>query len=471
MPWSRKTGNIILFIGLVLIVSSVLRLGFRHPSLHASDWYPHLADPTDEVDHWDWETTSRFVPVHNSSSGDIDDPGFCKSFPTYLLSRTQVVLKIGASESPERLDTQTSTVTRCISNLIIVSDREAEIKGHRVHNILATLPESFRANTSAFEAYDVLQRADNNAISSSQGWELDRYKFLPMVERAHEINPTADWFVFLESDTYYVWDNLFRLLDQFDPSVALYFGSPSPGRSISDKERSFFAYGGAGFVLSRAAVEKLVSRKAGPYGEYSEAPLSQRYEDIVKADCCGDSVLGWALYEKGVSLSGLWPMFNPHPLHGIPFDNAYWCQPVISMHKTSLSDMKGLTEWENQRDRTKPLLYADLFDYLQLGTFERKSEWDNGDWGGFQEPPDSAAHTSFDACRDACHNHAECLSYTYDYAGHCIFVRTMRLGANKPFTSDVQLSAGWDTKKIQRWRETHQCEKPLWMKPSTSRIF
>ncbi|KAF9889336.1 hypothetical protein FE257_007446 [Aspergillus nanangensis] len=476
MMISRRAGNILLFIGTVLVVSSVLRLSLRKSPLDPSSLYHQWTDSdppdNDEPETWDWETTTRFSPARSSNDSSIDDAGFCDSFPSYLLPQIQVVLKIGASESPERLDAQLSTVTRCITNLLIVSDRESQLHGHRVHDILAALPQSFRANTTEFDAYDTLQRGDGSSINSEQGWRLDRFKFLPMVERAHEINPTAQWFVFLESDTYFVWDNVFRLLDQFDPTVPLYFGSPSPGHGIDGGGRSWFAYGGAGFILSRAAVERLVERRVGAHGEYIEPPLSQRYEATVKADCCGDSVLGWALYEKGVILSGLWPMFNPHPLHGIPFEDAYWCQPVISLHKSLLSDMRGLIEWEHQReDRTHPVVYADLFEYLQLGTFERKPEWDNGDWGGFQEPGDSTAHTSFEACRTSCHAHSECLSYTYDHSGHCVFVRTMRLGANKPFSAEVQLSAGWDTEKIQHWRARHQCGKAEWMKPSLTRIF
>ncbi|KAE8153139.1 hypothetical protein BDV25DRAFT_127473 [Aspergillus avenaceus] len=474
---SRKTTNILVFLLLVAIVASVLKIALPDPEIDPATLYHHVTGQDHDPDYWEWETTSRFVPMKSKPSSshvlpfaDTEDDHLCDSFPTYLLSRVQVVLKIGGSEPADRVDAQIATVTRCISNLLIVSDRESELKGHRVHDILATLPESFRENVTDFEAYDALQR-DGKTVEGAKGWNLDRFKFLPMVERAHEVNPTAEWFVFLESDTYFVWDNLFRLLDQFNPSEPLYFGSPSPGRPISDTKRSFFAYGGAGFIMSGAAVKKLVSRHAGSHGEYSEPPLSLQHEDLVKGDCCGDSVLGWALYQKGIKLSGLWPMFNPHPLHGIPFDDAYWCQPVISMHKTSLSDMHSLFRWENQRNRNKPLLYADLFEYTQLGTFESKSEWDNGDWGGFQEPPESPAHASPEACRAACHDHGNCLSFTYDHAGHCVFVPTMRLGHKKPATPEVHLSAGWDVEKIRNWRASHQCEKPIWVKPSLTRIF
>ncbi|KAB8077294.1 hypothetical protein BDV29DRAFT_62020 [Aspergillus leporis] len=479
MMLSRKATNLLVFIVLVVIVASVLKISLPDTSLDPATLYHHATgQDKNEPDYWEWETTSRFIPMKNKpASGpaipftDSEDDHLCDSFPTYLSSRIQVVLKIGASEPADRVDAQISTVTRCIPNLLIVSDREGELNGHRVHDILATLPESFRANTPDFEAYDALQRGDEKAVESAQGWRLDRFKFLPMVERAYETNPTAQWYIFLESDTYYVWDNLFRLLDQYDPSEQLYFGSPAPGRKINDDKKTYFAYGGAGFVLSGAAAKKLVSRHHGSHGQFVEPPLSQQYEELIKGDCCGDSVLGWVLYEKGIKLSGLWPMFNPHPLHGIPFDNAYWCQPVISMHKTLLSDMRGLIKWENQRDRKTPLLYADLFDYLRLGTYESKSDWDNGDWGGFQEPAESPAHASLEACRTACHGHAECLSYTYDYAGHCIFVRTIRLGHKQPATAEVRLSAGWDVEKIRNWRASHQCDNPKWVKPSLTRIF
>ena len=363
MP-SRRVTNILALLLFLVVATSVFKIELGPSSFDPSSLYHHHTN-NDDPGVWDWETTSRFPRVQNPI---LDDDQLCDAFPSYLLSRIQVVLKIGASEPADRIDAQISSVTRCIPNLIIVSDRESQIHDHHVHDILAALPESFRANTSDFDAYDALQRGDDRFVAGPQGWRLDRFKFLPMVERAHEINPTADWFVFLESDTYMVWDNMFRFLDQLDPHVPLYLGSPSPGRRLNEEEVSYFAYGGSGFVLSTAAMKKLVLREVGLHGEYTQPPLSQQYEDLVKADCCGDSILGWALHEKGVKLSGYWPMFNPHPLHGIPFDEAHWCQPVISLHKTLLSDMTGLTRWENQRDRTVSTLVAPAVSATNLSS-------------------------------------------------------------------------------------------------------
>lgn len=439
-----------------------------------------------DEDSWEWNTTSFFrTPLHATPAPETED--LCDTFPSYLLPRIQIVLKIGATENLTRIDTHLATVTRCISNLIIVSDRESELHGHRVHDVLADLPPAFRATARDFDEYRILQQSQAS-VNNSMGWRLDRYKFLPMVERAQKMNPTADWFVFLETDTYFFWDNLFRMLDQFDSASPLYFGSPAPGILTKDRKTTWFAFGGAGFVLSRSAVDKLVHRAVGPFGQYVDPPLALQDEPLVTNECCGDSILGWMLYRKGIELSGMWPMFNPHPFHSIPFNEAYWCQPIISLHKSTLPDMAGLAEWENQRNRTvrplffvifsimrltlaqNPLLYADLFKYTRMGHLEPKEDWDNGDWGGFQDPPDSPAHASLAACGKACHAHDLCFSYTYDHAGHCVFVRTMRLGSSKVLT-DTRLSAGWDNRKIRSWLATHQCTVPRWVKPSTTRIF
>ncbi|KAJ5247669.1 hypothetical protein N7468_002652 [Penicillium chermesinum] len=385
-------------------------------------------------------------------------------------TRIQVTLKVGATESAARINASMDGVTACIDNLFVVADQATELHGHQVHDVLADIaPFAKEINATDFQLYEALQRGDSN-IGGEAGWKLDRFKFLPMIEQAKKKNPVAEWFVFLETDTYFVWDNVFRLLDQFDPYAPHYFGSPSPGFKLDGGNRVWFAYGGAGFILSRGAMEMLTDRKIGKYGEYIDPSLSEKYMEVVNQDCCGDSVLGFALWEAGVKLSGLWPMFNAHSLHGIPFDHVHWCQPVISLHKSLLSDVTGLAKWEAQRSKKNPLLYSEIIDYLQLGHLEDRNEWDNGDFSGFIEPAQSPAHESLAACRKACHEHKECFSFTYDSKKTCVFVRTIRLGQAKKL-GDGSLTAGWDNEKILAWRESHHCEAPLWVKPSISRIF
>ncbi|KAJ5452140.1 hypothetical protein N7445_000323 [Penicillium cf. griseofulvum] len=475
-PFFRTLGNAKLkLLAVFLTVSTILLLTLYSGGL-SSNISPGAKDElTNEQDYWTWETRTQFrKSQHGNDSDDTgrSQNGTCDTFPSDLLSHIQITLKTSATEDPNRVDTHMASVTRCISNLLVVSDKETEIHGHHVHDILADLPLSARNHIPEFNGYDALQRGENN-IDGAAGWKLDRFKFLPMVERAKKVNPGAEWYVFLETDTYMVWDNLFRMLEQFNPSFPLYMGSPSPGRGVGDGKTNWFAYGGAGFVLSRSAVDTLVAREIDKYGQFVGPSVSEEYMQVTKEDCCGDSVLGFALYEKGIELSGMWPMFNPHPLNSIPFgDDHHWCQPAISMHKSQLSDMTGLADWEDGRDRTNPLLYADLVEYLRLGELPERKGWDNGAWGGIIEQPDTLPqHESLEACRQACHDKDWCMSYTYDTVGACVFVRSLKLGAaSKPEIAD-QFTAGWDNEKIQNWQANNKCEKPVWMKPSLTRIF
>ncbi|KAI3206207.1 hypothetical protein DTO012A7_4323 [Penicillium roqueforti] len=475
-PCFRLLGNAKLKLLAVFLTTSTILLLTLYSGGLSENISPSAKDElANEKDYWTWETSTQFQKSkHENDSNDTgkSQNATCDTFPTDVLSRVQIILKTSATEDPKRVDTHMASVTRCISNLLVVSDKETELHGHRVHDVLADLPPSARDLIPEFEGYDALQRGESN-VDGATGWKLDRFKFLPMVERARKVNPGAEWYVFLETDTYFVWDNLFRMLGQFDPSFPLYMGSPAPGRDIGNGKVNWFAYGGSGFVLSRAAVDILTAREVGKYGQFIGQSLSEQYMQTVKDDCCGDSVLGFALWEKGVELSGMWPMFNAHPLDSIPFgDEHHWCQPAISMHKSRLSDMTGLANWEGERDRTKPLLYADLVDYHRLGQLPERKGWDNGAWGGIIEHPDTLPqHGSLEACRQACYDRDWCMSYTYDTAGACVFVQSLRLGAASKLELADQFTAGWDNDKIQNWRASNKCEKPMWMKPSLTRIF
>lgn len=52
-------------------------------------------------------------------------------------------------------------------------------------------------------------------------WKLDRFKFLPMVNKTFKYRPGAKWFVFVEADTYLVCNNLVSYLTPFNASRPL----------------------------------------------------------------------------------------------------------------------------------------------------------------------------------------------------------------------------------------------------------
>jgi hypothetical protein len=291
------------------------------------------------------KTKSFFPPLRNKAGSDAD---FCQNFPNHLLQDIQVVLKTGMGDKPKNVQAHLNTITSCISNLLIVSDHAEQMADNRqVIDILAELPQSYTVNNTDFKAYADHKKAlseGDKVKHSAAGWRLDRFKFLPMVDKAYTMNPHAKWYVFLESDVYFFWDTLFRLLDQHDSNEPHYLGSPR--RGSNDR---YYAYGGAGIVLSQGLMKKLIPPKTSP-GDGFENKLAVRYEDWVKPDCCGDAVLGYAIQNAtGVKLEGLYPTFSSDELKEIVVDRDRWCIPLLSIHKMNSDQMDSLWRWERTR--------------------------------------------------------------------------------------------------------------------------
>lgn len=320
--------------------------------------------------------------------------------------RIQPVLKMGHGEDPLKRHAQLQSVSACFSSddLLIFSDMNETLTlgnnaSHRAIDIIAHLPpeayisisylSSFRSfltreppypELTNYQTMRLLQSAgnltkENDPTTGKDGWTLDKWKFLAEVERTWELRPNRDWYVFYESDTYVVWDNMFRFLEAMDPSKELYIGSPSLGiyefSLQRGRLRTMFGNGGPGFVLSRAAMEKLLgasSKKeegsdAGRERERRPGFLSLKWLDVIRSECCGDTVLGWALWKEGVTLTGLFPMFNDYPVHGVPYTERMWCQPVLSLHKTSPEDMMELWQWEQGRREVDVSKFSQSFLY------------------------------------------------------------------------------------------------------------
>lgn len=144
------------------------------------------------------------------------------------------------------------------------------------------------------------------------------------------------WFVFVDTDTFIDWDNLFGLLEHLDARKRVYIGSPVW------LPRMPFAHGGSAYVLSYGAMEALNN----PTGSYADKePLHSQYGLNTTSLCCGDEALARALKPRGVHLKGYWPMFNGEIPATLSFGTDLWCEPVISLHHLSGDDMQDLWEW------------------------------------------------------------------------------------------------------------------------------
>jgi hypothetical protein len=286
-------------------------------------------------DTYDDATHPIFPPLY---AGQHDS---CSNFPKQWLDKVQVVLKTGVAFS-EQTEAYLDSVASCISNLLVFSDLSEQFQGHEITDALEKLPKEYTEHPDFHiyhqqrEAYSAGQKVQ----PSREGWKLDRFKFLPMVEAAYRMRPNSSWYVFLEVDVYIFWDNIFRLLEQYNPKDKHYLGT-----AVAGSHGRWFAYGGAGFVLSQALMHDLVA---------GAVSLTSRYREWVLTDCCGDAVLGYAILDKtGVRVEDFYPMFSGETVEGLGVNKQRWCNPLISLHRVSVESLNSLWHWERSRPTEK----------------------------------------------------------------------------------------------------------------------
>jgi hypothetical protein len=157
-----------------------------------------------------------------------------------------------------------------------------------------------------------------------------------MVEETFEMRPDARWYVFIETDSYIVWPNLVAWLSKLDSKKPWYMGS-----AVSTGAHSF-AHGGSGYVLSNAAMNKLV-------GPDQPQGLARSWDTRMTAHCCGDIALGIALEEKGVKLTGARPYMNGYKPSTFTYGE-HWCQPVVAMHHMTSHEISSMWRFERKRE-------------------------------------------------------------------------------------------------------------------------
>ena len=215
-----------------------------------------------------------------------DDP-LCAHHPD--TSNIGVVMKTGATEAFARIPTQLITVLRCISDFQIFSDKAQTVAGVPIHDSLdEVLPEAMEGN-SDFDLYRDQKGCEVDVgpctaghDRAKSGWNLDKYKNIHMAEKAYKMMPGKDWYIFVDADTYVLWNTLVEWLGKMDPSEELYFGSVAYVSGFP------FSHGGSGYILSRAAMEAVVGKNPG---------LGNKYDVSVKSTCCGDYMFSKAAKE------------------------------------------------------------------------------------------------------------------------------------------------------------------------------
>lgn len=259
-------------------------------------------------------------------------------------------MKTGANEVYDKVPTQLLTSLSCYRDILIFSDLEQQFGGYRIRDAVENVPMTVRRGNAEFNYYYKLRYykkhgKDVGKLRESDGtaaWELDKYKFLHMLEDTWRLRPGQKWYFFLEADTYLVQANLFHWLRRLDPSQLLYFGSIA-------FHKAPFAHGGSGFLLSGVALSKFVK---GDHG------VIDRHDELMKDEPFGDYVLSQALGAKGVNLTNAAPMLSAEKPTTLPFGpgpaglDSHWCRPIVTMHH--ITPQEASTLWELERQRVDP---------------------------------------------------------------------------------------------------------------------
>jgi hypothetical protein len=215
------------------------------------------------------------------------DPA-CDGFPD--TSKVLLVMKTGASEAYARLPTQLVTMLRCLPDFLIFSDMAQNIGGYQVHDSLATVSEEVQEDNSDFDLYRrqkwcLVDQENCNKLGNParEGWNLDKYKNVHIAEKAYNMRPGYDWYLFVDADTYVLWPNLMQWLKKLDPRKKLYLGSVTLINNFS------FGHGGSGYLVSKGAMDSFVGKHPG---------VANEYDMRAKESCCGDYIFALALKNK-----------------------------------------------------------------------------------------------------------------------------------------------------------------------------
>lgn len=451
-PKNALSGNLIRNIivsVVILLVAAIFAYDLTNSSQVASRTSPGLLSPS--RDNRELTTTST-----TREKGHI----LCPTSP--LADDVVVVFKTGVTEH-ERVPAHITTDLACPPHIIAGSDVEEDINGFHLEDVLKDIPDSVQDANPSFAFYHQLQELAANdsldqaaALAHTDGpkedapaWQLDKWKFFPLLQMAVQEYPNAKWYIFMEADTYVLWSNMLSLLARYDHRQPVYLGASNFFGSAE------YAHGGSGYVLS--------STTAHAAAQWIDSN-PEKATELVHDNCCGDFVMGLLLKnEVETGLTMAWPSIQGETPATQDYTERHWCVPITSLHHMLPEDVRRMSEFEQGMlgRSSKPILHRDVFGYFVRPKLEaRKEGWDN-----LSEKEESlsergdAASESFEACQDLCERFDECLQFSWKQ-GECNTSPVLRLGGE----SEDEIASGFMVERIESFttKELGDCPEPQW---------
>lgn len=320
--------------------------------------------------------TTQTHGLEETKNEELHPQSDCRNLPG--ADKIMVMLKTGATEIYSKLPTHLLTTFTCIQNFKIYSDLEQTFANTPIYDSIAPVSANFREHHEDFKLYQDLQKwqregQDLSKLKGDNGWNLDKWKFLPMLHHAYEsAGPEIEWFVMIEADTALSWLNLLPWLQTMNPKKPYYLGAQNV---IGDLE---FAHGGSGIVISRNAMDTLENARSSiGKGFYDE-----KWEEATARSCCGDAIVAEALMAVDVPLTGAWPIIQGETISTIDFTPEHWCSVPATWHHVSPIQVDAhwhfQTEWAKKHGWDTPYLYRDIFDrFVAQHVSVNRTKWNN----------------------------------------------------------------------------------------------
>ncbi|KAK3650012.1 hypothetical protein LTR56_006599 [Elasticomyces elasticus] len=396
--------------------------------------------------------------------------------------KVMVLLKTGATELYQKLPTHVVTTFTCVPHFMIFSDLAQTFADIPVHDAIAPVSKQFREHHEDFELYRKLQKyhregQDMSKLKGDGGWNLDKWKFLPMLYQAFEAAEKLDgieWFMMIEADTSVSWTNLLQWLKTMDPKQAHYLGAQNV---IGD---TTFAHGGSGVVVSRHTAD-LMLRNRNAIGKKA---YDEKWEELTSTSCCGDEIIARAFKEVGVELTPAWPLIQGETVSTVDWTTNHWCTPAITWHHVSPIEVDSLfqfqSDWVDDHGWNEPYLFSDIFDhFIARHVSVNRTSWNNlsqdqkfvsaalaqaddKDFYGLAEYEQKSIDSA-GACAAACmeKNEWECVQWMF-MPGRCHLGKDMRFGKSDD-REDEHWTSGWVQTRLQKFRERFEgCKKVKW---------
>ncbi|KAJ3326267.1 hypothetical protein HDV06_000143 [Boothiomyces sp. JEL0866] len=234
---------------------------------------------------------------------------------------------------------------------------------------------------------------------ASEGWKSDAHKNLPGFRQLYEHYPNADWYIMIDDDTYVFMENLHFRLAHFKPEKPYYFGSANVFTGCDSVKKlgkgPFFAHGGSGIVLSKAAIKKLVPIIDSCLPKYHQC-------------WAGDIRLALCLRDAGILLGD--------PLHFYrdpPHDKFNYTKPCAlpnTFHHLLVPQVQKLYEIEMAARKKNKRGLVTMDEIFQ--NFINDDYKQDADRKG--KPYAQKEMSQVEQCKEYCRQDLNCISYTLD---------------------------------------------------------